>query len=300
MSLVYSSTSLEKGLKALFMESFNAEQSLAPKLCYVESSQSDKEKYEWLGQAPQMSELKGTRHVTPLSDTGYTLNNTVYTATIEVKRTDLDDNQSGSIRRRIQQMAATASAHVNKLIINALIDGTSDACYDGTAFFGNSHTARADEGGTQDNLLAGSGVTTSAIATDFAASKAAILGYKNEAGEPFHGDGAGSFAVVAPPALEKNFREVLGASMISQTSNMQAGMADLIISPRLSDANDWYMLRTDSLRGLIFQERDALEFSSLETNTESAFMREIFSYGVRARYAAGYGFWQCATKSVNS
>ena len=300
MSLVYSSTSLEKGLKALFMESFNAEDSLAPKLCYVESSESDKEKYEWLGQAPQMSELKGTRHVTPLSDTGYTLNNTVYTATIEVKRTDLDDNQSGSIRRRIQQMAATASAHVNKLIINALIDGTSDACYDGTAFFGNSHTARADEGGTQDNLLAGSGVTTSAIATDFAASKAAILGYVSENGEPFHGDGAGSFAVVAPPALEKNFREVLGASMISQTSNMQAGMADLIISPRLSDANDWYMLRTDSLRGLIFQERDALEFSSLETNTESAFMREIYSYGVRARYAAGYGFWQCATKSVNS
>ena len=247
-----------------------------------------------------MSELKGTRHVTPLSDTGYTLNNTVYTATIEVKRTDLDDNQSGSIRRRIQQMAATASAHVNKLVINALIDGTTDTCYDGTAFFGNSHTARADEGGVQDNLLAGSGVTTAAIATDFAASKAALLGYKNEAGEPFHGDGAGSFAVVAPPGLEKNFREVLGASMISQTSNMQAGMADLIISPRLSDANDWYMLRTDSLRGLIFQERDALEFSSLETNTESAFMREIYSYGVRARYAAGYGFWQCATKSVNS
>lgn len=299
MSLVYSSTSLEKGLKSLFMESFSVEDNLAEKLAYIQSSASDKEKYEWLGQAPQMSELKGTRHVTPLSDTGYTLTNTTYTATIEVKRTDLDDNQTGSIRMRIQQMAATASAHVNKLIINALIDGTTDTCYDGTAFFGNSHTARADEGGTQDNLLAGSGTTAAAIATDFAAAKAAMLGFKNEAGEPFHGDGNGTYAVVCPPAMEKNFREVLGASIISNTSNMQVGMADLIVSPRLADADDWYLLRNDSLRGLIFQERDALEFSSLESNTESAFHREIFSYGVRARYTAGYGFWQAAVKQVN-
>lgn len=281
------------------MESFNAEESYASKLAYVQSSQSDKEKYEWLGQAPQMSELKGTRHVTPLSDTGYELTNTTYTATIEVKRTDLDDNQSGSIRMRIQQMAATASAHQNKLIINALINGTSDLCYDGTAYFGNSHTARADEGGVQDNLLGGSGTSAAAIAADFAAAKAALLNFKDEAGEPFHGDGGGSYAVVCPPAMEKNFREVLGATIISNTSNMQAGMADLIVSPRLSDADDWYLLRTDSLRGLIFQERDALEFSSLESNTESAFMREIFSYGVRARYACGYGFWQCGVKQVN-
>ena len=133
----------------------------------------------------------------------------------------------------------------------------------------------------------------------YAAAKAAMLGFKNEAGEPFHGDGNGTYAVVCPPAMEKNFREVLGASIISNTSNMQVGMADLIVSPRLADADDWYLLRNDSLRGLIFQERDALEFSSLESNTESAFHREIFSYGVRARYTAGYGFWQAAVKQVN-
>ena len=300
MSLTYSPTSLEKGLKTLFIESFQAETSYADRVCYVESSASDKEKYEWLGAAPQMTELKGQRIVTPLSDTGYELENKIYTSTIEIQRKHLDDNQTGSIKRRISQMALEASGHVNKLVIDALVDGTSDACYDGTAFFGNSHPARADEGGTQDNLLGGTGNTTSACATDFAAAKAAMLSFKSESGGVFHGDGGGSYIVIAPPQMEKSWLEVLGAGMISNTTNMQSGMAQLITSPRLTDTNDWYLLRADHLRGLIFQERDALEFTALETNTESAFMRETYSYGCRARYACGYGFWQAAVKTVNS
>ena len=305
MSLLYSATSLEKGLKTLFLQNFSAESTLADRLCYVESSASDKEKYEWLGQAPQMAELVGERKITPLSSTGYELENTTYESTVSISRNHLEDNQTGSIRRRIQQMAQTASAHVNKLVINALINGTTNTGYDGAAFFANSHTARGDSG-AQDNLLAGSATTTSGLATDLAAAKAAMLNFLDEAGEPFHGDGNLALTVVAPPALEKNFREVLSAGIISQTASQvmlapgQSGMADLIISPRLTDADDWYVLRTDNLaRGLIFQQRSPIEFSALESNTESSFLKEVYLYGCRARYGVGYGFWQSAIKTVN-
>jgi len=301
MSLLYSSTSLEKGLKTLFLQNFTAESSYADRLCFVETSASDQEKYEWLGQAPQMSELKGERKITPLSDTGYTLSNTTYESTISIKRNHLEDNQTGSIRRRIQQMAQTASAHVNKLVINALVNATTNTGYDSVAFFSDSHTARADEGSTQDNLLPGTGTTSALIATNLASAKATMLGFTDESGEPFHGDGNIGLTVVAPPALEKNFREVLGAGIISNNTNHQDGMADLIISPRLSDADDWYLLRTDNLaRGLIFQQRSPIEFSALESNTESSFLKEVYMYGVRARYAVGYAFWQSAIKMVNS
>jgi len=299
MSLLYSATSLEKGLKTLFLQNFSAESTLADRLCFVESSASDKEKYEWLGQAPQMAELVGERKITPLSSTGYELENTTYESTVSISRNHLEDNQTGSIRRRIQQMAQTASAHVNKLVINALINGTTNTGYDGAAFFANSHTARGDSG-AQDNLLAGSATTTAGLATDLAAAKASMLNFLDEAGEPFHGDGNLALTVVAPPALEKNFREVLGAGVISQTDNMQSGMADLVISPRLTDADDWYVLRTDNLaRGLIFQQRSPIEFSALESNTESSFLKEVYMYGVRARYGVGYAFWQSAIKTVN-
>ena len=302
MSLTYSPTSLEKGLKTVFVNSFEGQTSYADQICYVESSASDKEKYEWLGQAPQMTELKGQRIVTPLTDTGYELENKIYTSTIEIQRKHLDDNQTGSVKRRIAQMAVEASGHVNKLVIDTLVNGTSATlglCYDGSAFFGNSHPVRADEGAVQDNLAAGTGTSTSACAVDFGIAKGTLLSFKSESGSPFHGDGGGTFAVVAPPQMEKAWNEVLGAGMISNTTNMQSGMAQLIISPRLSDVDDWYLLRTDHLRGLIFQERDALEFAALESNTESAFMRESYHYGCRARYASGYGFWQSAVKTVN-
>jgi phage major head subunit gpT-like protein len=182
------------------------------------------------------------------------------------------------------------------------VSGTTDLCYDGTAFFGNSHTARADEGSAQDNLLAGTGTTTSAFAADLSSSKAAMLGFLDEAGEPFHGDGVVGLTCVVPVELEKVAREVLGASMISNTSNVaHQGMAELIVSPRLSDANDWYLCRTDAAaKALIFQDRQPVEFEALEGSSDAGFSRRQYQYGVSARYNVGYGFWQSATKTVNS
>jgi len=299
MSVLYTPNSLEKGLKAMFLQYFSTEAALAPQIAHIESSDSDLESYEWLGQAPTMQEFLDERRSMPMSNTKYSITNKTWESTITVSRSDLADSKTGGVQRRIQQMAATAAGHQNKLLINALIDGTSDTCYDGTAMFGNSHTARADEGGVQDNLLAGTGTTTATCAADIATAKATMLNFTNEAGEPFHGDGIGSLAVVCGPSLEKAFRETLNAGIISNTSNVQTGMADLIVSPRLSDADDWYLLRTDSARSLILQDREPLEFSALEGNSDSGFMRDQWVYGVRARYNIGYAFWQCAVKTVN-
>ncbi len=290
---------MEKGLKVLFLQHFATEAALASRLCHIENSDSDLESYDWLGQSPTMQEFLDERRVVPLSNTKYTITNKTWESTITVKRTDLADNKTGSINRRIQQMAAAAAGHSNKLIISALESATTDTAYDGIAMFSSSHTARADEGSTQDNLLAGSGTTVAQVGADFATAKAEMLKFKGENGEPFHADGIPSLAVVAPPDLEKVFREVLNAGIISNTSNVQVGAADLIISPRLTDADDWYLLRTDSVRPLIFQDREALEFTSLEGQSDGGFNRDVWQYGVRARYNVGYGFWQCATKTVN-
>ena len=298
MSVLYSPTSLEKGLKVLFLEHFTSEASLAPQLCHIENSESDSEKYEWLGQAPSVQEFLDERRPIPLSSGSYTITNKTWESTILVSRADLEDNRTGSVRRRIQQMAAAAAGHQNKLIIDALINGTSDLCYDGAAFFANSHPARGDNGGF-DNLLAGSGTTTAQFSADFAAAKAAMLNFLDEGGNPFHGDGVQGLTCVVPPALEKAARETLNSGMISNTSNIQVGAADLVVSPRLSDADDWYLLRTDSVRGLIFQDRLPIEFTALEGQTDTGFNRDQWRYGIRARYNVGYAHAQCAVKTVN-
>ena len=299
MSVLYSPTSLEKGLKVKFLEYFVTESNLAPKIAYVESSDSDAEKYDWLGQSPSMQAFVDERRPIPLSNTGYSIANQTWESTIIVKRTDLADNKTGSIQRRIQQMAATASSHVNKLLIDALVSGTADLCYDGSAMFG-SHAARADEGGAQSNALSGSGTTTAQLSADFASAKASMLKFKGENGEPVSGDGGIQMAVVCPPDLEKGFRETLNGAIISNTSNVQVGGAELIVSPRLVDANDWYLLRIDSAKSLILQEREPIEFTALEGNTDQGFMRDQYLFGCRARYNVGYGQWTADIKVSNS
>ena len=299
MSVLYTPTSLEKGLKTLFLQYFSTEAALAPRIAHIESSDSDSEKYDWLGQSPTMQQFLDERRSIPLSNTSYSIENLTWEATITVSRNDLADNRTGSIQRRIQQMAATAAGHQNKLLINALIDGTTDLCYDGVAMFSDSHPARGDEGGVQDNLFSGSGTTVSAVSSDLATAKAGLLNFTNEAGEPYAADGIGSMAVICSPSLEKVFRETLNAGMISNTSNVQVGMADLIVSPRLSDADDWYLVRTDASRALILQDREPLEFSALEGNSDSGFMRDQWVYGVRARYNVGYASPFSAIKTTN-
>lgn len=306
MSQVYSAEALLKGLRTEFLKAYKPETTLIDKIAWSVTSEHDLEKYEWLGQAPQMQELTSEVVSTPMSATSYSITNGTYTAAITVKRSDLEDNKTQSLSMRIKQMAQTAAVHPNKLLINALVNGTSSTLglgYDGVSFFNDSHTARGSEGGTQDNLLAGTGTTTSAFATDFATAKAQLLAFKDEAGEPFHGDGSDlKLVCVVPPALERSAREALNATIISNTSNVLVGQAEVIASPRLtSDANDWFLLATNPAKmPLIFQTRVPVGFEALEDGSTQSFFREQWHYKVRARWAAGYGFWQCAVKTVNT
>ena len=143
---IYSPTSLEKGLKVKFLEYFATEGSLASQIAYVESSDSDQEKYDWLGHSPQMQEFIDERRPVPMSDTGYTIKNKTWESTIIVSRNDLQDGKTGALQRRIQQLASTASGHVNKLLIETLVAGIRYYGYDGVPLFSASHPARADEG----------------------------------------------------------------------------------------------------------------------------------------------------------
>ena len=298
----YSTEALERGLLlTLIQMAANETPIIVDALCEMVKSEGDDEKHEWLGQAPQMAEYTGTRVYSEMTATGYTLANVTYDSAVAILRDHLADNRSGSIRKRLMQLVNVATSHAGKLVNSTLTTNANG--YDGAALFSNSHLARADEGGTQDNLLAGTGITTATVAADVAAARAALLNFKAENGEPFHGDGYTQMVFVCPPALEKVMREVLSSTLISNTTNVQAGMGELIVSPRLTatDANDWYAFVTDATRKpLIFQERQALEADVTAEGSELWKLERKAAFGVSGRYACGAGFWQSAIKTVNA
>lgn len=301
MGITASPVSLEKGLKAAFIQASLEMPSYIEKIATVMPSDSDLETYGWLGQVPAVTEFLSERKIKPMLDARYPLVNKTWEATIAVKRNDLRDDKLGALPIRIGQMAQESVNHPQRMMMDTLINGTSATlglCYDGGAFFSDTHPARGASG-VIDNLLAGSGTTTAALKTDFAAAKAQLRRVKDEAGRAYQRS-FGKFTVIAPPELELAFTELLFAPIISQTSNVMVAAAELIIAPELADTNDWYLLHTGGvLKPLIFQSREQAEFTALEGNSDQGFMRDLYLYGSRARYVGGFAMFQDANKTVN-
>lgn len=77
------------------------------------------------------------------------------------------------------------------------------------------------------------------------------------------------------------------------------GTASVVSNVTAGSGESWYLLDTSRvLKPIIFQERIKPELQALmDINDEKVFMSDLYRFGIRARGAAGYGFWQMAHKS---
>jgi phage major head subunit gpT-like protein len=112
--------------------------------------------------------------------------------------------------------------------------------------------------------------------------------------------------LVVPPDLQWTAMELLNSTYYADliaagegeqklAKNVLKGKLDQLVSPYLTDTNNWFVLCTRGIiKPVIFQSRIPVEFEALEGESESGFMRDQYIYGVRARYNAGYGPWQMA------
>src|SRR5262249_55725343 len=124
----------------------------------------------------------------------------------------------------------------------------------------------------------------------------AMLGFRDDQGEPMMVSASGLVCVV-PPGMLFTALEAINATMIGSTSNLLQGLARVVSLPWLVDASKWYLLKTDAtIRPFIFQDREPVEFNALAEASDDAFKREKFLYGVRARYRVMYGYWQYAVR----
>ncbi|MCC6483820.1 MAG: Mu-like prophage major head subunit gpT family protein [Armatimonadetes bacterium] len=287
---------LTAGVRALFLRSMETAPSHYRKLAMVMPSTKSEEKYAWLSSVPGVREFVDERRAASLQERSFTIENKTWEATIEVERAALEDEQYGQIKLRVQSLAEAAARHKEQMVIDLLARGFTDECYDGEPFFSSTHPAGS---ATQSNTGASA---LSASAVQSAISQMAKL--TDEEGRPL---GVVADTLIVPPDLEWKALELVGSILGPETSlnaiNPLRGRLEVIVSPYLTDANNWFVAATKSaLKPFILQERTAVEFEALDgqSGSESAFMRDRFYYGVRARYNAGYGLWQLAYGSAVS
>ncbi len=115
--------------------------------------------YSWLGELPGMREWTGDRVVHQLKGHGYSIDNKDFEHTVEVKRTDIEDDNIGQYNMRFTAQGLACARHPEQLVWGALAAGHTSLCYDGQFFFDTDHSVLDVNGAPQSvsNSLAGAG-----------------------------------------------------------------------------------------------------------------------------------------------
>ena len=229
-------------------------------------------RHAWLDRIPQMREWLGERVVNNLAVRLQSIENRLFEDTVGVKRIDIEDDQIGTYRPVIEELAMQTKAWPDKLIIDAMLAGTSAVTYDGQHFFDSNHPQNMDDPASplQSNLLGGHDLDVDALGDAIQV----MMSFIGADGKPLE---IVPDLLVVPPQMKFRAARLLQAELIGRDialatghgaaadTNVLKGSLDLLVLPRLaSEPKAYYVLCTRrALKPLIFQNREAPEFTAL-------------------------------------
>lgn len=269
------------------------------------------ETYNFLGQTPTMREWLGGRQAKGFSGQGITVINKHYEATIEVQKKDVRRDKTGQLMARMSEFADRGQAHWASLLSTLLMNGPSTACYDGQYFFDTDHSE--GDSGTQSNditvdisalpaVVHGSTTAPSVeeMQQSILAAITAIVGFKDDKGEPMNED-ARAFTVVVPLSLYSvAVAAITPMVQAAVQQNMNPNLlADFNVKVvplvRLTWTDSFAVFRTDSpIKAFIRQTEQELELKAKAEGSEFEFDNDAWQFGIDAWRGVGYGYWQRA------
>jgi phage major head subunit gpT-like protein len=266
------------------------------------TSDQESEEYAWLGMPPAMREWVGGRHAKGLRESGMTIRNKKFEATLEIPVDWMRRDKTGQIQLRIGEMAERANAHWASLLSTLLIAGETALCYDGQYFFDTDHL-EGDSGSQSNKINYDIATTTAPTAAEMTSailnSIEKMLAFKDDQGEPMN-EGASEFLIMVPvPFMSATFA-ALGAQVISQTSNLVQAVSSIggltvraAVNTRLTWTTKFATFRTDGgAKALIRQQEQDVMISAVAEDSELEFTKDVHQYGIKANRNVGYGYWQ--------
>lgn len=268
------------------------------------SSDQAAEDYAWLGSSPALREFIGGRTPAELKELSFTISNKDYEGSITIKSKDMRRDKLGMIQTRVNQLADRALDHPAKLLSTLIIAGESTACYDGQYFFDTDHSEGSS--GTQSNDIGASASsatapTTAEMSDGIMAAIQAIMGFKDDRGEPMN-QSARDFAVMVPVSYMKAALMAVTALLgTNGGSNTIPALKDnfnltVIVNPRLTWTTKFAVFRTDeAAKPFILQEEPGgADVVALGENSEFEQLNKEQLFGVDWAGNVGYAYWQHA------
>lgn len=289
-------TVILNSLTATFDREARAATPFYPTITTRVNSMRDSENYGWLGAMPGMREWLGDRLFKQLRAAQYSLANKTWENSLLISKENLEDDVLGMYGPVLADLAAEATHHPDELVITALVNGESTACFDGQFFFDTDHSW--GDSGTQDNDLTSNIVTANdptaaEFKTAYHAAREALVGFKNDQGKNFVRPivtGLSDLLILVPPNMQQAATEAVEAQLLGGgDTNIVLDRPRIVTSPLLTADTKWYLFNlAGSLRPLVFQARRPLgrQMKGLDDREtkDVKFMAD-------ARYNVGYLAW---------
>ncbi|MDO7460705.1 Mu-like prophage major head subunit gpT family protein [Acinetobacter baumannii] len=270
---------------------FNDTQVEYPDIAMVIPSNGAYQDYRWLSNFPQMKEWVGKKNIAKLSEYDYVIRNKNYEATIEVLRDNIEDDQLGIYKPQAESAAWSAKQHPDEIVFEAANAVFTAKCYDGQPMVSANHKVgktTVSNKGTKKLSIA----SQEAARASFGAARTAMRKFKDEEGRPLN---ITPNLLLVPPALEDIANALMtNAQLEDGKPNPYKGTAKVKVSTRLTDDNAWFLLDTTKpVKPFVYQQRKKPVFVQMTSmDSPNVFMEGVFYFGVEARGAGGYGFWQ--------
>lgn len=255
------------------------------------NSRNASEQYAWLGAVPGLKEFRDERVPGTLSGFSYSIDNTKWESTLDVDRDLIEDDRTGQIMMAVNSLATKAAGHYTKLMCETFKGAFSTEIFDGENFFSASHS-------TGSNYMS----TGKAInGTNVDAAELLLAGQVDDKGNPL--GYRGTHLIVGPYNRAAANALVNVATLTSGASNPYYQRYQIVELPYLSVTDKQWAI-ADLSQGLlpfIMQIRTPITLvGKNDLNSDRAFDKDIFTWGTRARHAAGYGNHQLIVGAVAS
>ena len=276
-----------------------------PQLATIVPSMGADEKYSWLGSMPGMREWLGPRQFKQVEGADYTLANKHWESSLEILKTDVDDDRVGMLGMLSEQLGTEAAYHPDQLMLEAMIAGESATCFDGQYFFDTDHVW--GDSGSQSNDLADTAVdsdniTPLEVRTYIHKALVKMLGFKRDNGQPYMRpriERLSNLLCVVPlsmyVAAEKALNQAIVVEGGAGVSNFMVNNVQLLPLATFPDKKlDLYHLG-DAIKPYVFQARQPL---TVQSKGESDIEFKELKVMTEARYNVGYLAWWKAVRTT--
>jgi phage major head subunit gpT-like protein len=270
-------------------------------------STSEQNVYGWMDFIPQLRQWIGERYMRNVVARSFTATNLLFEDSIEVPRTKLEDDQYGLYGVRAKMLGRAAAIWPDYQVAQAIINGGSNACYDGTNFFNANHPKdpSGELSGVQSNDL-----SLALSGANFATALATGKSFVGRDGIPIGAFAMGRPILMVGPTLEKSARDLVQSNFLSPaaqyglaaanapSSNTFMGAAEILVNPYITSSTAWYLIDgAFPMKPFVWQLRQSPLFQQrISESDEPVFTRDVYQWGVRARGVATYGLWWLAIR----